>query len=1004
MNKKTMPGVPTIGKRTCPVPKVKFSPVLMAMMLAVPALAMSSAAVSSPSFAGSPGEQNGAAQAQAQSVIVDVMTHDGENLRFEFDERVRLRQVLESTAAQLGSDIHWPTARLVHRNGNARVQRKQQTILAELQSLQQHWQAKGDEARAKTVANLAEQVQRWQLGYQVVANIDLAAARQRLESNPLLAAGEHVLLIGERPTTSYIYGAVSSQQFAIAPGQSLRNYIVETEHRSSTAFERDGRQALVVRGDGVFEDVPWGMHNATAYELAAGDIVWVKPAKKVFTKDYEHLAEDIPALLQHWVSDAQPLEPMSFGAEEPVVPHWQQFDLSPRRNHYGGVGLMQTPTARMAPEGEAIVMYADTDEYRRYTVSMQVLPWLQASAFYTRIPNRLYSSRPDFSGTNILTDKGFDVKFRLWQEREWLPEVSVGLSDFAGTGLFDGEYIVASKRYGAFDFTLGLGFGRHGASGNVSNPFCEITDRFCERPSETVGTGSQLDFDRYFSGPAGVFGGIEYQTPWEPLRLMVEYDANDYSRDSAGVDIDPGSAWNFGASYRVTDWFDAAVSYERGDALMFNFVLRTNLSTLSQLRVDQPRVEPRETPEVAAVDDVDWNQLAHRLSNNRTIAGPRFNMPDDQTVRVEGHPWRYRDNNEAIDRSARILADTLPETITTYEFESLTAFQPMSLTTVDAEAFKRRIRNEEPGKAIDETEELFARSSPEFDYEPQAWLYDFPRSRRIGFGFKPFFEQDFGSPETFHFYQLGVKGFAQGWVANDLHAFGEIGVNLLNNYDKFLFERDPFDLPLPRVRSDFRLHATNDVWIDRLQLTYFKRLSDNLYGMAYGGYLERYFSGVGGEVLYREVDSPWAFGVNINRVRQRDFEGWLGHESYETTMGHASIYYQMPWLKDSLLRLDVGRFLAGDDGVGVTFARRFDSGVIVSAYASFTNVSSEDYGEGSFTHGFSISVPFDLIGIRPTRERLGMSWSPMSRDGGQPLWRQFDLHGMTDERNPFWSR
>ena len=980
--------------------RAKLSPVLVAMLLAMPSLAVSGLVV--PAHAQSADART--VQAQDQQVVVEVMTPAGESLRFEFDSQVRLRQVLEATTSQVGANVHWPTSRLVMRSGNTQVQQQQQSVLNDLQSLQQHWQAKGDTTRTQTVANLIEQVSSWQLGYQPFPVIDLAAARQGLDANPLLPAGDYVLLVGQRPTTSFMYGAVTPSEFVVAPGQSLRNYVVEAEALGANEFARDGRTVTVVRGDQQLDDVPWGMHNATAHELAVGDIVWVKPAGRVFTREYAHLAEAIPQLLQHWTGSAQPLPVLEFGAQQPVVPHWQQQDLSPRRNHYGGVGLMQTPTARMAAEGETVVMYADTDEYQRYTVSMQVLPWLQASAFYTRFPNRLYSNRPDFSGSNTYTDKGFDIKFRLWQEREWLPEVSVGFSDFAGTGLFDGEYIAASKRYGAFDFTLGLGFGRHGASDNISNPFCEVADRFCDRPTRTLGTGSQLDFDRYFSGPAGVFGGVEYQTPWEPLRLMVEYDANDYSRDRAGVVIDPRTAWNFGASYRFTDWFDATLSYERGDTLMFNFALRTNLATLSQLRVDRPRVEPREAPEARSVEDVDWAQLAQRINETRAIAGPQFSLRDEQTVRVEGHPWRYRDNNEAIDRSARILADTLPETITTYEFEGLSAFQPLTLTTVDAEAFKQRIRNEEPGKNIEDTAELFERSSPELNYEPDTWLYEVPRTYRLGYGLKPFFEQDLGSPETFHFYQLGVKAFAQGWVAKDLHAFGELGVNITNNYDKFLFERDPYDYPLPRVRSDFRMHATNDVWVDRLQLTYFKRLSDNLYGMAYGGYLERFFAGVGGEVLYRQVDSPWAFGLNINRVRQRDYEGWLGFESYETTMGHASVYYQMPWLKDSLLRLDVGRFLAGDDGVGVTFARRFNSGVVVSAYASFTNVSSDDYGEGSFTHGFTVSVPFDLIGIRPTRQRLSMSWSPMSRDGGQPLWRQFDLYGVTDDRGPFWGR
>ena len=41
------------------------------------------------------------------------------------------------------------------------------------------------------------------------------------------------------------------------------------------------------------------------------------------------------------------------------------------------------------------------------------------------------------------------------------------MRDLAGTGLFSSEYIVGSKRFGAFDWHLGLGWGYVGGRGNV---------------------------------------------------------------------------------------------------------------------------------------------------------------------------------------------------------------------------------------------------------------------------------------------------------------------------------------------------------------------------------------------------------------------------------------------------------------------------------------------------------------------------------------------------------
>jgi len=74
------------------------------------------------------------------------------------------------------------------------------------------------------------------------------------------------------------------------------------------------------------------------------------------------------------------------------------------------------------------------------------------------------------------------------------------------------------------------------------------------------------------------------------------------------------------------------------------------------------------------------------------------------------------------------------------------------------------------------------------------------------------------------------------------------------------------------------------------------------------------------------------------------------------------------------LSLNAGQFLAKDRGVNIDVAKRFDSGIIVGAYAAFTNVSAEEYGEGSFTKGFYISIPFDLFSFTSAKGRGRIPW------------------------------
>ncbi|HEY0208330.1 YjbH domain-containing protein, partial [Acerihabitans sp.] len=45
--------------------------------------------------------------------------------------------------------------------------------------------------------------------------------------------------------------------------------------------------------------------------------------------------------------------------------------LGPSQMDMGGAGLLQTPTARMAKDGEFSLNYRDNDQYRFYSINVQ---------------------------------------------------------------------------------------------------------------------------------------------------------------------------------------------------------------------------------------------------------------------------------------------------------------------------------------------------------------------------------------------------------------------------------------------------------------------------------------------------------------------------------------------------------------------------------------------------------------------------------------------------------
>ena len=668
--------------------------------------------------------------------------------------------------------------------------------------------------------------------------------------------------------------------------------------------------------------------------------------------------------------------------------------VTPSQMVQGGTGLIQTPTSRMRPEGDLAISYSDNDQYRFWTVSMQLYPWMEATARYTDVRTRLYSQVESFSGDQTLKDKGLDVKFRLLEESFYLPEVSVGFRDFGGTGFFESEHVSASKAWGPFDFHLGLGWGYMGTADDITNPFCKVKDSFCARPLGYSGNGGKVDYDQFFKGTMAVFGGVEYQSPWEPLRFKLEFEGNDYSRDRAGR-LEQDTRWNVGAVYRWHS-FDFSLNYQRGNTVGFGITYNFNMDTFSQVKIDEPPKSLFSTKSAESVETVNRARLSRELAADGAFYIHDANITED-SITVYGSQRAYRDLVEATERVGRLIAAEMPDTVKEYRVVETQNGLPMTTTRIDADAFKSVARYEGLETTIEDTYQRVTPSDADMaEYEPKAVT---------GFGYSTdfFWTQSFGGPEDFYLYQGGLILSGAYSFNENFGVFGGVSATLLENYDKFNYTLDRADSTLPRVRTYVREYVTrSDVLMTDLYGRWVDKIADNWYAQAYAGYLETMFGGVGAELMYRPVDSNLAFGFDVNYARQRSYENDWDYFDYDVVTGFASAYWRPEILPDTQLTFSAGQFLAKDKGVNIDFAKRFDSGIVVGAYAAFTDASAEDYGEGSFTKGFYISVPLDLFVLKPAKGRGRFPWVPISRDGGQMLNRPSRLIDFTAPRSPFY--
>ena len=663
---------------------------------------------------------------------------------------------------------------------------------------------------------------------------------------------------------------------------------------------------------------------------------------------------------------------------------------------WGGVGLLQTPSARMEKAGHLSVNFSRIYPYFQGNIMVQPFDWLEAGFRYTNISNRFYSlgatGDSDFSGDQAYKDKSFDAKFRLWTESAYAPQIALGLRDFGGTGNFSGEYLVASKRTGAFDWSLGLGWGSAGARGKLRNPLSLIGSSFDTRRG--TDSSGNFAFGSYFHGPTALFGGVQYHTPWEPLILKLEYDGNDYQHEGLGNNLRQSSAWNFGAVYRAGRAVDITLGVERGNTAMLGVTLHTQLDGLSMPKLgDPPRVavaagRPQRAPDWSEtsrdiVAQTDWH--VRRIEQR----GRELRVTLDDALAVY---WRER-----ADRAAAVLHRDAPANVDRFALAYRQRGVDVAEHVIDRDAW---VAQQNQSLAPHEQRAAVIARAAE-NGVPETALYQDTRPM-FETALSPHYQQTLGGPDGFVLFQAGVAEQVKLRLRDDTWLQGSLQLGLIDNYNKFS-NRGSSDLP--RVRTYLREYVTTSkLTLPYLQATHAGRLGGNQYYSVYGGYLESMFAGVGGEWLYRPFASRLAFGVDANLVQQRNFSQDLGFGNageqtrYRVATGHATLYWDTGW-NNVQANLSAGRYLAKDTGVTVAMSRVFQNGVTVGAFFTKTNISAEKFGEGSFDKGVYLSVPFDAFLTRSSNSFASVLWKPLTRDGGAKLNRSVQLYDLTSARD-----
>jgi len=660
-------------------------------------------------------------------------------------------------------------------------------------------------------------------------------------------------------------------------------------------------------------------------------------------------------------------------AQSSIEDYFPFSDLSSPSN-YGDTGLLEIPNARFMKEASLRFNFSSSYPNEFTTITASPFKWLESSYRYTEIKNELYGPS-QYSGNQSLKDKGFDLKMKLIGEGYYRPAVALGLRDIAGTGIFSSEYLVATKSLGNFDVTAGLGWGILGSDDSIRNPLLSLSESFQIRTG-SFKEGGEFKYTDWFSGTAALFGGVEYHLRKYGLKLIAEYDSASPDKSTISP-VEVKSNFNLGLNYHVSNNLQLGLSFERGTNFRMSFSLKGNFlkDTISKPPPKNIIALSKEQKKKSFEDpDIFYRSLNKSLRDEKIFIQSATLKDTEVSVAIASS--RFSNIPRMSGRSAAIISALASEDVGRMNIHVMNGDLEIATLKINrnkfdaAKAFKGSPQEVLKVSLIDSNSNNPLISDSEFN--PRI---DFPE---FSWTMSPALKHQIGGPEGFYLGQIFWKTDTTIKFRRNLSLYTSFGINL---YDTFNDLKNPSQSNIPHVRSDIQDYLSEGKNnLQRMKLEYMFSPFKDIYMRADLGLIEEMFGGFGGEILYRPIDNDYSLGLSVHRVKQRGYKQRFSFKEYETTTGHASLYYDFPMGISS--QLSIGRYLAGDKGATIDLSRRFTSGFVLGIFATKTELSAEEFGEGTFDKGFYFSIPTSLFYSDFRTGNISFGLHPLTKDGG----------------------
>ena len=615
-------------------------------------------------------------------------------------------------------------------------------------------------------------------------------------------------------------------------------------------------------------------------------------------------------------------------------------------NNHGVIGLINMPTARFYDEqSHGLTVYDGTPD-QKITLSSSPYDWLEASLFYTNIQGLPY---PGYEYQDY-KDKGFNVKIRL-KEQGNFPAVAIGVMDIAGTGLYSSEYIITSYGINNIDMHFGLGWGTlNGSKDAIENPLGYLSDNFKNRPTETEGQGGQFQPSRYFSGQtASPFYGVSYALNDRTL-FKIEKDTT-LTTDTLNYKK-AKSNYSVGIDYVLNENFVVGFSVERGSTASLKFIYKSSPKTSYQkYKYQNQEQNNNEDQYQNLITNLERNGIGvNKVIETANSVGLELTQFTHSNLQVVEEIIKQAGKDSGVEKDIK---------------------KNLKIVNLDA---------------ITEFDDSFEENSNViYEREKKSQF-----NTKTGLKFRPFI----ASREEFFKGALLLENDSEYIILDNLMLNVNLKYSLADNFDDLRYP--PLNTFPAQVRSDIKQYLKNmdeGILIGRAQIDYFISPHKDHHLMFTGGILEDMFSGFGFEYLYFKNDTNYSVGFELFNAKKRDYDWGFGTLDYQNVTGHLNFHYRNYGLIPFDMKLSYGEYLAGDVGTTIELSRSYDNGMVFGVFASNTNVSEEQFGEGSFDKGIFFNIP--IYG-----NLINYTWRPLTKDPGAKLVRRNTLHGLLVKFQP----